>query len=461
MFALRKVRAAHLRGEKENPRVAQDGLYSLIELSIRKLGVLSPVYCTEGGIILSGHQRTKTIIAMGVSDIVVNIVNTKGWSEEKRLAVNFNFNRVLQEIEGEDTKAGIDVRGYLEALDDIDDIFRPLNEMTANNGEMNDDKEGVCKVSEILYRKGKIIVPVISNGVCIVNGLKRANTYMNMFGCVPMVISENAKNDVFKEISAAYDFEKSKDKVRVGQRRHFIRWDIPYTYKSFVPESLRKGGELLVEYMKRNYQRVLDFGAGNTAQSKYMRQRGVCIIPFEPFSIRNGIFDIEETRENITRFLDDYEEHGYYDAVVSNAVLNSVPFKEDVEKVVVLTKFLSIGSKVLVASSRNRVFCGDIKKTSSMLTKDENQVSGASKVKVQMFHGKDELQAMFEGGFARDDSDYSKVTVIKPKYKVCIKELIEAVNFEFGIKYMDRRLDSLRNRALSIFIKRHKEIYGE
>lgn len=40
-----------------NPRVADPARLDLIELSLRKLGFLLPLYATPDGEIISGHQR--------------------------------------------------------------------------------------------------------------------------------------------------------------------------------------------------------------------------------------------------------------------------------------------------------------------------------------------------------------------------------------------------------------------
>lgn len=48
-----------------NPRIADPARLDLIELSLRKLGFLLPLYATPDGEIISGHQRHHVACRMG------------------------------------------------------------------------------------------------------------------------------------------------------------------------------------------------------------------------------------------------------------------------------------------------------------------------------------------------------------------------------------------------------------
>ena len=50
-----------------NPRTADPRRLDLIELSLRKLGFLLPIYATPDGEIISGHQRHHVAKRLGVS----------------------------------------------------------------------------------------------------------------------------------------------------------------------------------------------------------------------------------------------------------------------------------------------------------------------------------------------------------------------------------------------------------
>ena len=56
-----------LRGSSYNPRQVDPRRLDLIELSLRKLGFLAPIYADADGEILSGHQRHLVAARMGAA----------------------------------------------------------------------------------------------------------------------------------------------------------------------------------------------------------------------------------------------------------------------------------------------------------------------------------------------------------------------------------------------------------
>lgn len=54
-----------------NPRTADPRRLDIIELSLRKLGFLLPIYASEDGEIISGHQRHHVAKRMGLKQIPV------------------------------------------------------------------------------------------------------------------------------------------------------------------------------------------------------------------------------------------------------------------------------------------------------------------------------------------------------------------------------------------------------
>ena len=54
-----------------NPRTADPRRLDIIELSLRKLGFLLPIYSSEDGEIISGHQRHHVAKRMGLKKIPV------------------------------------------------------------------------------------------------------------------------------------------------------------------------------------------------------------------------------------------------------------------------------------------------------------------------------------------------------------------------------------------------------
>lgn len=217
-------------------------------------------------------------------------------------------------------------------------------------------------------------------------------------------------------------------------------------------------------YIQRNYNRILDFGSGNGKQSLYLRKKGLDITLFEPFAsaIKADNFSYYETYASLTNTLDSIERNLPFELVVSNAVFNSIPFESDRVHVSVLLKFLSVGAKTLLVTSRgvpameSRESVGTATKIKDIDKK--HFISSGKKTKVQTFLTPDQLQEYFdmEQGFCGDkNKSYFYYRVDNPKWKgLTKKRLLEAVEFEFGIKYFDRRFDDIKKRAIKIFSER-------
>jgi len=96
-----------------NPRTADPRRLDLIELSLRKLGFLLPIYATPDGEIISGHQRHHVATRMGVKQVPVAFTRAMDLAERK--GVNVAFNRATNDLEPGDTPENI-----TEALQRVD-----------------------------------------------------------------------------------------------------------------------------------------------------------------------------------------------------------------------------------------------------------------------------------------------------------------------------------------------------
>lgn len=460
----------NLTKDVRNPRKADKNLHSLINLSIRKLGLLSPVYINSKGKILSGHQRTTSLKLFKYDEVVAAIVNQKKLDFNSTASINFLFNKVLQNLAHQEADVGQkdfdDLIEYLDSFEDLPDLLQPLKEMKMVDSneliELNDlSGIEVCKASINLYKSCDAIVPLIVNtDGKVVNTLARLKAYSEMFNQVPVVYSDRATDQVFKVITASYSIEGAGlDVIRIGQRRHFIKPMLPFVYIALMPKKLYELGKptLISNYLKEHFPKVLDFGSGNAKQTIKLRQQGCNITLFEPFSLSGDQqFSLLQTYNCIDTFLDSLNENKIFDAVVSNAVLNSVPTEGDLKHVITLIKFLASGSKVLSLSSRNTSSYDTAKNKSSALTlkgKNNSMISSGSKVKVQNFFDGDDLIRFFGEGRVKNKGHYTRIVIENPHYKVELKDLLEAVEFEFHLTYQNRKFDDLYEKAVEVFTK--------
>ena len=99
MFSLKKVEIRNVLGDVNNPRILSDDRFKLLRLSLTKFGLLSPLFITRTGKLLSGHQRTKNTKGNGRK--VYILCSCSRPTKSATNAVNFAFNKELQEIVSE------------------------------------------------------------------------------------------------------------------------------------------------------------------------------------------------------------------------------------------------------------------------------------------------------------------------------------------------------------------------
>ena len=473
MFSLKKVEIRNVLGDINNPRILSDDRFKLLRLSLSKFGLLSPLFITRTGKLLSGHQRTKTLKAMGEKYIYCAVVADLPKSATN--AVNFAFNKELQEIvSNEETEVDVKEKQdqlleYLESLDDVEDKFYYLKKTTLIHKteiiqtQLKDKKSQGN--SALLYMKAKVIIPLIlDENNNIINGNARYQYYSTMFDEIPCLVVKGITNDVFKYITANYSLKGKEDNIRLEQRRHQVANSLSGVYSNvLVGDVLADGSEAFrSKYMKTHYERILDFGAGNGKQTVFARHKGHDITLFEPFATAGeGLaFSLKETYHSLENTLKELTKEEPFNLVVANAVLNSVPFEADLKKVVTLLKFLSAGAKTLIVSSRN-ITSLRTNKDSSTATKiselgDKAFVSTGNKTKIQNFHTTNDIEKLFgKGGKFKTKAQYTFYRIDYPKYTISKQELLEAVDFEFGIRYNNRTFTDIRDRAMLVFSERY------
>ena len=114
-----------------NPRTADPKRLDLIELSLRKLGFIAPIYADANGEILSGHQRHFVATRMGLKNVPV--FRIPAMELQKRKALNIVFNRATND--GDICQTPEKSKRELETLN--------LSELAKNIQEKELDLQGV------------------------------------------------------------------------------------------------------------------------------------------------------------------------------------------------------------------------------------------------------------------------------------------------------------------------------
>lgn len=491
-----------------NPRKADPRRLDLIELSLRKLGWLLPIYADAEGEILSGHQRHHVATRMGATHVPVEF--TRAYDLQTRKAINLAFNRGTNDLREVDTP-----KTLTEALDRIDlqklagavpdrDVrdpswFRCLYAEKVETAELTRINTGrwttyALAAARSLRVKG-IEMPVICTpDRVVVNGIGRlqdaAEQGRATVDVVTITPAEAALSDAFLNL-LSMDFDvhgRYADELRFNAfRRSRTRGRIQTNGNEalglgflvgITGRGSTKGFDIMRAGDRRRFrefhgQTILDFGAGRLNDTRILNAQGFDVTAFEPFLPveKEDRVDTEASRELTRGFLARVADGTRWTSIVLASVLNSVPFVDDRRKIITLVASLA-GPKTTV-----HAYAGGLKKesirhvtgrggTSENATRSQfaleyepNTVIGeiARQPKVQRFHGLEEFAELWRERFevvrAWEARSLVCVSCRKPR-PIPADELEAAIRFEFDLPHPDGARLGLAEEALEAWRRR-------
>lgn len=467
-----------------NPRTADPRRLDLIELSLRKLGFLLPIYATPDGEIISGHQRHHVARRMGVRQLPVEF--TRAMDLEERKGVNVAFNRATNDLSPKDTPenitdalARVDVAALAAAIPDkVPDTpeFYPCLKakmlpvaplLKANKGRWI---TYAASISKTLYLKGVLMPLVAARDLRVVNGIGRLQMQAEARRAeiaVVFVSDAEAKlaDAMLNLLSMDFDIHnRYRDLLRYNSFRRLRR----------VRQNLGRGFIFVVagnstskdfdvtdaknrdKWIREHGKSVLDFGAGHMHETRMLRAIGVRVTPFEPYRVNEAEeIDKAESLCVVDEFLADIGGEIPYNSVFISSVLNSVPFVEDRRHIICICAALCSPQTKLyaVASSINHINIRQLKGYNSL---NERQSKGrtflleyepgitlgdmTSSPKVQKYHSQNEFYGLFKEFFeivqVSEGSQNVQAVCARPK-PVDAKKLNAALEFEFNLPYPD------------------------
>ena len=90
----KKIKVSQLKEYAGNPRDFTEKGMKDLKRSIDKFGVAEPICCNPDLTIIGGHARKKTLVEMGIKEVLVHLPERKLTDEEvKELNVRLNKNQ--------------------------------------------------------------------------------------------------------------------------------------------------------------------------------------------------------------------------------------------------------------------------------------------------------------------------------------------------------------------------------
>jgi len=504
-----------LQGAPYNPRKRDPERFKLVTTSLKKLGWLLPMYVTDKGEILSGHQRFDAAKKLGAEQVPVVVL--KDLDLERRRGANIVFNRATNDMHKTDSGGELVQKMPMsivqEAADGLPDVeVKSNNFFPCLKMEEADTRELMGKnitsflshairQAESLYHWANTSIPIIATtSDKVVNGIGRLQ-HASEVG-IPKVQVLRIEDDkaefakiMLNQLSMDFDLEDKYADVlrynsfrRASNRQEFLMPTmccdlITATSKSgktqrpastFNPENQKH-----VAAWKRWYGgTVLDFGAGLLDKSIIMRDvMNVDCIAFEPYYTggKDSGFDVEAARYITDVFLQRVAEGTEFDAIFLASVLNSVPFSTDREHIVRLISALSSRGTVVYAGAISRASDRFLAATGAKdnVSNHETQFDSSFSAgyeegvvvsdlmkhpKAQKYFTVDEWQELWSLGFSHVESYLYKPNqlvqmVARDPLPIDSLKLAEAIKFEFDLPYPEGSLDRVE-QALDAFSAR-------
>lgn len=355
MFKNTPVDTLHL--DPTNPRKPDQARLGLLRLSLAKLGFLMPVYATEQGMLLSGHQRVTVARSMGLTKVPVCTIKI---ADKDVKGVNILFNRATNDFNAFDTgskvrdKLSLDVViAAAEELDDYPDenwiAMRTRETAIAGIGKDDADKYDTkaTNLAASVMNMGIRIPVVVSESGKVVNGIhrlfaaKEAGQKTWPVVTIPDEMAEVALNFLNY---LSMDFHVDDEFARLMRYSAYRR---PQNNRGNVPKAYRfwaNGNRTLpdkdsysTDYWRKfrdiHGTSVVDFGAGLCKVKPFLESHGMACSEFEPYRIDPdsdvGVPSPLYSKSMAKQFLDEVADGRHFSSVFMASVLNSIPFPQD------------------------------------------------------------------------------------------------------------------------------------
>ncbi len=477
-----------------NPREAEDYKLELVKLSLLKFGFLSPIYATLQGEILSGHQRHFVSKELSLDKVPVCFLSQV--NEQNKKYVNIVFNRATNDLLDHDTAQSVSIKlrpdKIKSELSDLPDlskekiITRCLNYEYVNTqklAETNLDRLSHHKtsrrVSRFLFKIGAYLPIIIDKQLHIINGKERlkaavAQGYENY----PVIKVDTQKTEalysLFNYLTMSFTIHKEyADMLRYNSyRRRLIegRYKVSLALVIGLGRNMQsKDFDLSNQSIKDKFERtygncILDFGAGQLRDTRYLQNHGVTCIPFEPFYTNQTNHINKEASLQIVRgFLSTLRKKVQFSSITLGAVFNSVPFIEDCKHIVVIIAALTSRDQAVVYSVTRST--KDVKHIQSDGYRGDNTFFINSeltlgeftrKPKAQRYFSPQRFYELFKNEFeivlSYETNGVTKAIAKKPK-PVNKDVLDKSLEFEFDLPYPDGSRMGLVQEAKEAFYK--------
>lgn len=481
-----------LHPDETNPRKPDQARMSLLGLSIRKLGFIMPMYATQDGMLLSGHQRLTVARELGIGHVPVIPVDL---AQNKIKGINILFNRATNDFTAFDTgrtsEQRFDYAKVVEEAEELPDFEgEEWHALLADDTHILNigrdlasryDKKATV-LADSLLRLGIRIPIVITENGRVINGVHRLLAAKERgMTTYPIITIPEQMGDVALNFLnyLSMDFNVGEEfaellRFSAYRRPQNNRGDVPKAYRFWAngERTLPDADSYTTRYWRKfrdlHGRVLLDFGSGLCKVAPFLRNKGMDCTDFEPYRIdvtkSKGTPNRDLSVKEAKRFLDEVADGKPYESIFLASVLNSVPFPTDRMAVLAIVHALSSKETCIYGTCRDvsdfNYEYGGIRNANYFVFDSEPGVRVGDVMrnpKIQKFHTKEEAEAMFKRLWNKTEYwpggnvFYFKLSSPKGMNK---RVLSQAIEIEFNLPYENAEPMGLVPYAKKAFAKR-------
>lgn len=485
-----------------NPRLTDPARLALLELSLRKLGFLIPLYATPDGELSSGHQRRLAAAHLGVRQVPACFFD-RNLSLDERRAINLIFNRGTNDLAIHDTSHSLtqaiersSVYELAAALPDktpdTPEFYPCLSPKLLPIAPLLKVNRGrwlpyATNIARSLRRAGVVMPLIVTPDLRVVNGLGRlemqAEHGADQVEAVIISEAEAALAGLMLNL-LTMDFDiqtRYADFIRHNSFRRArtagnaeLGYGFTFAllgHKRAKEFSLSDRAQRLA-WEKLHGNTILDFGAGRLKEVTALRSVGFEVSYFEPYWMIGDVIDRERSVLDNRAFLAEVAAGREWSSLFLSAVLNSVPFPQD--RIYIAAIVAALCGRGTLYASANSVYHHEWQNITGRQSLDSK--SGGTigfrldyepgvKIgdlraapKVQKYHSVEEFKELFGRFFWNVRTGYYNRQVVTA---ICCTPrpvdpalLRKALRFEFDLPYPGGERMGLADEALRAFGQR-------
>lgn len=324
-----------------NPRKIGPEAEAMLRESVAALGVLKPIIADTSGTIIAGHQRTNQLKAIGITHAPTFVLDPMAVQGE----IRFNLLHNAADLEISD--------GEMRLAKPLPLGWHSIDAGTLEVSERPSDASLMAEIHYLLDHHGSFGAAVaLDTGEIIVHAVYAYCCHVTRRRLEVVVVPAAQRETLVRFFGAKYGEYSYEHLPRSTWNQTLAQM---FRCRSESRGRSRTYDRGVIPKLTKT-TRVLDFGAGQKDYALLLREKGYPVTAVEFFLRKRGGkgFDTQQTQADIDELCSELRDHGGFDIVVADSVLNSIDsVQAETDVLTCLNAFCRPGG-IIIFSGRNK-----------------------------------------------------------------------------------------------------------